>query len=117
MGKVAAQFFSGARVGFEGAFVEKNKADQLDRLWILQNIRYRMNGDFGRGIHGIPECSGRDRREAHAGAVSMVGLFNGVAIAALKDLRLIACAALPHRANSVDHVSRLPIRAGGASSL
>ena len=132
MGKVTAQLFSGVRVGLESSLVEENKTDQLDRLRVLsprtrkigafrgprlQNISYGLNCDFGGSIHWITESPGRDGREAHAGAVFAVGLFNGVAVAALKYLWLIAHAALPHGADGVDHVSRFQLCAGSGNGL
>src|SRR5262249_49906113 len=127
MGKAAAQLFSSVRVGLESPLVEENKTDQLDRLRILsprtrkiarlQEIDDGADSNLRRGIHWIAECSSRDRREAHAGAVFAVGLFNGVAVAALKYLRLIAHAALPHGADGVDHVSRFQLCAGSGNGL
>src|SRR5262249_4286293 len=115
--KAAAQLFSSVRIGLESPLVEENKTDQLDRSRRLKKISNGADGDLRRRIHWIAECSGRDRREAHAGAVFAVGLFNGVAVAALKYLWLIGHAALPHGADGVDHVSRFQLCAGSGNGL
>src|SRR5262249_28305749 len=61
-------------------------------------------------MYRISECSGRDRREAHADAGPEVGFFHGIAVAAFQDLRLIDVAALPDRPDRMNHVACLQLR-------
>ena len=87
------------------------------RLRRLEKIGDSADSNLRRGIHWITESPSRDRREAHAGAVFAVCLVNGVAVAALKYLWLIAHAALPHGANGVDNIARFQLCAGSGHGL
>jgi hypothetical protein len=77
----------------------------------MQKIGDCTQGYLCRGSHRIPECPGGNGGEAYAGTRLYVGLFNGIAVAALEDLRLVDLAALPHGAYRVDHISSLKIGA------
>src|SRR5689334_6670911 len=83
----------------------------------MQKISNGAQRNLRRCLHGISKRARRDGREAHAVTVLEIGLFHGVAITALKDLRLVDFAALPDRANGMNYIAGLELTAMRCYSL
>src|ERR1700731_479383 len=89
VGEISAELFRGRSVCVVCALIKKHKADQLHRLWFMQQIGNSAERNLCCRPHRKTERPGGNGRETHAVAVLGIGLFHGVAVAALQNLGFV----------------------------